>query len=462
LRIRNALISGVAALAVAVPVAIAMTPAQALGPDLLPMTVTNSTGRGDAVYLYVLGVDLRPGGKLGYVDSAGTFTPWSGGTLPPSAAPDVSIAGPRNGGNTTLRIPRWISGRVYMSFGEKLKFFLSPDGLVQPAPWAGGDPNRNILFDWSEFTYNDSGLWLNSSQVDQFAVPHAVTVTGTNGVTSKTGELLNNGRNNVINAIKAQPGWGGTVYTRSDGTVLRVLAPGKAADAGAFDKNYLDPYITTAWNAYTSKTLTVVPFENQPNTKFFGRTSGNVMNFTNTAGQQVYSITKPATAHVWGCDGNLAAPNDAVKGPIARTVCAALQRSTLGTIDTQPSYNAADFYKGNLTNHYSRIIHANMADGKAYGFAFDDVGHFESLVHDGNPRAAGIILSPFGAGGPTSPPPTTPPTTNPPSGTPWAPYTAYTVGQKVTYDGKLYQCRQSHTSLPGWEPPIVLALWLPI
>jgi chitinase len=66
---------------------------------------------------------------------------------------------------------------------------------------------------------------------------------------------------------------------------------------------------------------------------------------------------------------------------------------------------------------------------------------------------------------PTTPPttrPTTPPATTPPSGTGWAPYTTYTVGQVVTYNGKRYQCRQSHTSLPGWEPPNVLALWLPL
>jgi chitinase len=69
---------------------------------------------------------------------------------------------------------------------------------------------------------------------------------------------------------------------------------------------------------------------------------------------------------------------------------------------------------------------------------------------------------------PTTPPttkPTTPPTTKPttpPAGTAWAPYTAYTVGQVVTYGGRSYQCRQSHTSLPGWEPPNALALWLPL
>jgi hypothetical protein len=36
-----------------------------------------------------------------------------------------------------------------------------------------------------------------------------------------------------------------------------------------------------------------------------------------------------------------------------------------------------------------------MADGKAYGFAFDDVGAHESLVHDGNPLQAYMTLDPL-------------------------------------------------------------------
>jgi hypothetical protein len=363
------------------------------------MTVTNNSGRSEAVYLYVLGVSLKPGGRLGYVNSAGTHIPWTGGSLPPSPAPDVSMPGPANGQSVTLRIPRELSGRIYMSFGEKLRFFLSPDGLVQPAPWAPNDPNRNILFDTSEFTYNGAGLWLNSSQVDMFAIPHAVTVTGSNGVTRRTGDVVSDGRNRVINAIRNQPHFDRTVHTRADGTVLRVWAPGKAADAGVMDPNYLDPYINTAWNVYTNRTLTVVPFQHEPNTKFFGRTSGNVMNFTNTAGQHVASFSKPSTANVWGCDGALHAPNDHVVGPIARTLCTAIHRSTLGKHDVEPRYDRADFYQGSITNHYSRIIHENMADGKAYGFAFDDVAAQESLVHDGDPRSASVIISPFGPGG---------------------------------------------------------------
>lgn len=42
----------------------------------------------------------------------------------------------------------------------------------------------------------------------------------------------------------------------------------------------------------------------------------------------------------------------------------------------------------------------------------------------------------------------------------WSPNTAYNVGAEVSYGGTVYQCRIAHTSLPGWEPPNVPALWL--
>jgi beta-glucanase (GH16 family) len=62
----------------------------------------------------------------------------------------------------------------------------------------------------------------------------------------------------------------------------------------------------------------------------------------------------------------------------------------------------------------------------------------------------------------TRPPTTAPTTTAPPQSGAWVAYTPYTVGQIVTYGGARYQVRQSHMSLPGWEPPNVLALFLPL
>ena len=77
---------------------------------------------------------------------------------------------------------------------------------------------------------------------------------------------------------------------------------------------------------------------------------------------------------MWGCAGDLPAPNDLVVGPISRTLCAALNRGTLGTVDVQPSTDPAAFYRNGAVNHYARVIHQNMVDGKAYAFAFEDIG----------------------------------------------------------------------------------------
>ncbi|MFD8531020.1 M28 family peptidase [Streptosporangium canum] len=44
-------------------------------------------------------------------------------------------------------------------------------------------------------------------------------------------------------------------------------------------------------------------------------------------------------------------------------------------------------------------------------------------------------------------------------GTTWQTWTLYAAGDTVTYNGVSYRCLQGHTSLPGWEPPNVPALW---
>lgn len=383
-----------AALALAAGAVAAAVPAAAVGPDRLPVTVGNQSGRPEQVHLYVLGTDLASG-RLGWVDAAGAFHAWPPGSNPPSPAPDTAIAGPADGGTATVRVPRGFSGRIYFSFGQKLPFALTPDGLVQPAPWAPGDPTRDVLFDWSELTYNDSGLWLNSSQVDMFAVPHAVGVTGASGRTTTTGRLVADGRAAVVDALRADPAWARSVVTRADGTVLRVLAPGKAAAAGLLSTTYLDGYIASAWGSYASRALTVTPFGDRPDVRYTGRSVGTSLVFTDTSGRQVATFARPSSSDVWGCDGALHAPNDQVVGPIARTLCAALFRGTLGTSTVEPVTDAAQFYRSTPPNLYGRAVHAAMADGRAYAFAFDDVGAFESLVHDGDPRSARLDLTPF-------------------------------------------------------------------
>lgn len=41
----------------------------------------------------------------------------------------------------------------------------------------------------------------------------------------------------------------------------------------------------------------------------------------------------------------------------------------------------------------------------------------------------------------------------------WASDTDYAVGDRVSYDGTLYKCRQSHTSQSIYTPDMIPALW---
>jgi hypothetical protein len=229
-----------------------------------------------------------------------------------------------------------------------------------------------------------------------FSAPYAVGVKLANGSTLNTGHLKPGGYNGFFSALRGQPGgWANLIRTRSDGTVLRALAPSHGIGAGLLPASVMNDYINRVWTRYSTSTLTVTPFANQPGTRYFGRVSGNVMNFTNSSGAVVTSFQKPDSDSIFGCYRLLDAPNDLVRGPISRTLCAGFNRSTLLTNPNQPDTGSANFYGDTVTNHYARLVHAQMVDGKAYGFAFDDVGAHESLVHDGNPQQAFITLDPF-------------------------------------------------------------------
>jgi hypothetical protein len=390
-------VTGVVAAAAAVAGALSAVPersADAAVPATIPLTITNNSGRGDPVYIYNLGTNLATG-QQGWADASGTFHAWPAGGDPPIPAPDASIQGPGNGQSTTIQMPKF-SGRVYFSYGQKLVFKLTTGGLVQPAVQNPSDPNRNILFHWSEYTLNDAGLWINSTQVDMVSAPYAVSVQGADGTTKTTGHLKPGGYNAVYNTLRnTAGGWSGLIQTAPDGSVLRALSPLYGVETGALPANAMDDYINRVWSKYSSETLTVTPFGDQPNTKYFGRVSGGVMDFTNSSGAVVTSFQKPDSASVFGCFKLLDAPNDQVRGPISRTLCAGYNRSTLLTNPNQPDLTDANFYQDAVTNQYSKIIHSQMADGHAYGFAFDDVGNHEALVHDGNPQRAGLILDPF-------------------------------------------------------------------
>ncbi|MFI6073328.1 carbohydrate-binding protein [Actinoplanes sp. NPDC051343] len=137
---------------------------------------------------------------------------------------------------------------------------------------------------------------------------------------------------------------------------------------------------------------------------------------------------------------------------------------------------------GDVVSQANAQTIVNWAHANGIGrLAFWSVGRDQPCAGGGvSPNCSGLGGSPldftkiFNAGGggtgpttqPTTPPttrpttpPTTKPTTPPASGTTWVANHAYKIGDVVTYNGVSYRCIQSHTSLTGWEPPNVPALW---
>ncbi|MFE5812615.1 glycoside hydrolase family 64 protein [Streptomyces sp. NPDC056479] len=390
---RRRLLLALGGAAVAVPAAATLAPyaladtsaagdaSVAAGP--LPLTIVNDSGSfGNAsVHLYIVGnqdgrqVRVTPDGTLAPIalsdNGSDGFTDYA-----------ISLAG---SGETRLSLP-YMSGRIYVSLGEKLKFKAVTDGngnaaLQYPAGWVTSDPNYPVLHDCAEFTYNASGMFCNTTMVDMFSVPMSIRLTGAKD--QSTGRLRAGGRADAFAAVRQVEQFAPLVVDDR-----RLIAPGHGLDAGLFAKDYLAPYIDEVWSTYTGRDLTVTTNAGT----FTGRVRGDRFTFDGPA--QV-SFAKPSTRDVLFCDGNLAAPNDGTTGPVAAVLGAGFNRSTLLSHPAQPTTDAGTFYRTDLTNHYAKAMHAATADGKAYGFAFDDVADFASYIQDTAPTGITLTLTPF-------------------------------------------------------------------
>ncbi|NTW42727.1 MAG: glucan endo-1,3-beta-D-glucosidase, partial [Cellulomonadaceae bacterium] len=389
-----------------------VAPAQAAS-STLPMTITNSSGRSEQTFVYVM-ARSQTTGQQGYVDASGTWRAFALPTSVPSgtpnpAAPDVSIAGPANGASTTLPIPSDLAGgRIYISFGTRLTFQLSPGGLVEPAAWNSSDPNHDVLFDWAEFARNGNAININTTMVDMFSVPMTLKVTNASGTTRTEGALTAGGRQQIFDQITSLGGdWSKLVYTRpSDGLALRVLAPIHGIDSSPalFSSTFFDAYATGVYTYYANHPLTVQTALGT----FTGTVSNGVLTFKDSNGTTIGSIPRPSTKEIFGCSGAIqpgGQPNETAILAVGARVCAAFHRATLSTptrpaSDTQATYDAAAFYQTASSDLYSAVMHTASVNGRAYGFAFDDVAEFNPSIDEPNPVSASLVLEPFtGSGG---------------------------------------------------------------
>jgi hypothetical protein len=269
----------------------------------LPITVANDTGRfpDSAITMYVVGTEAATG-RMGYVKNSGQFSQVSAGDNGGDGYLDLGV--PLSSvGKGSFVLPK-MSGRIYFAIDGKLRFKAVVDGdgrpaLQYPVAWTEGDPNFDVLHDCCEFTFNDQGMFCNTTQVDMFSIPMAIRLRGGDGEKA-AGDPAPGSRDRIFDEMRRQPGFERLVI----GDNRRIVAPGHAIGMGRFPANYFDGYIGEIWDKYAGTDLRVRTMQGS----FTGRVTGGQLTFTGG----VRSFARPSTKDVLFCDGALLAPNDSL------------------------------------------------------------------------------------------------------------------------------------------------------
>ena len=283
-------------------------------------------------------------------------------------------------------LPKLSSGRLFIGIESPLYIKVLEDingdvGFAGPNPNNANDPNIDIYFDFIEFTFNDLGFFGNTTQVDQFGFPIVMTLLNKDGDQQTVG--ITESRHSIFsNFISETP----LIYHQlSQG--YRIQAPYK----GGFEHHstdYFDSYIDAIWATYKTEDLVIHIHDVGTITGRVG--DDNQFVFTKTAtGETARIIRKPTTQEVFECSGVLASGGSFDK-VIQAQFSAALNRH----IVEDPDHWGDDsyFYLNSPANFYSAFWHRHSIDNKAYGFAYDDVNDFSTLIQDPNPSQLEIDI----------------------------------------------------------------------
>ncbi|WP_176475414.1 MULTISPECIES: glycoside hydrolase family 64 protein [Paenibacillus] len=314
------------------PSSIPMPPSGAVSMKI--MNGTNGAYADSQIYWGVLGINPA-NGRWSYLDLSGNLIPIS------SALNDAPGHLTKNGINYAniyhkvsdanwVTLPQITSGRMFLSVNTPMYLKTFDDGFAGPDLNNPTDPNRDIIFDFVEFTIDHAGYHGNTTRVDGFGFPIQHRLVNISGSFDQTvGEYESETRSGIFAKFQAEV----PAEFKSLATVqapYRIVAPihGSFAQGGA-------------------------------NANYF-------------AGYSPYS-----TQDIFRCDGAL---TDAA-------TCAAINRHVYTSNDWN---NVSNYYKGTPANYYAKFWHDHSINGLAYGFAYDDVNGQAAYLEVGDPK--GLII----------------------------------------------------------------------
>jgi len=356
-------------------------PFASAAPERLTFVLRNDSGT--TAHAYIAGFSDAQG-KPVFVRQDGTeYFPEAAGAEPQPLDEDPSIA---IDGSVEVSVPRMYGARVYFVTDDKLEFQVAAaaDGtttVVHPDFVSDADANFGKDWTFAEFTLNAEQLYANISYVDFVAAPVSLHLQAASGDQEVPG-MPTGGMDKVAQALRDQGGSWPTLVQEADGAVVRVLNPNHRA--GEFE-GYLEPYVDEVYAKYANETL-FVDTQRDDIGILEGRVEGSELVF----GSERFA--KPSSVDIWGCNSGPFANNPDSDSPerlaIVPRLAAAFNRTTLLINPNQPhEEDPATFYDAEVTNHYARIVHENLPDGKGYAFAYDDVSSDGGEDHSGKVNA---------------------------------------------------------------------------
>ncbi len=292
----------------------------------------------------------------------------------------------------TVDIPQIAGCRIMMSFGSQLYlyFFGETGGYSAPNLANPNDPNQGIKYELVELTYNDYGLWCNTTRVDNFQYPMGLEVSGTDFY-KKVGEIVS--YEDILSRWEANaPSDFQALYDADNGM---ISFPSKSDD---FPTDYFDEYIDAIWSKYSSDVLS---FYSGDAGTWNGTVTDDVFTFTRESdGQVAYVYSKPTQEEALEGSGAFATGGtyDLI---VQAQLCAAVNRHaidlTLGSGVLQDFSNTDDYYQTEPYNYYCKFFHDTdiTYNGLTYAFCYDDVFDQSATIHTSAPESVKITIGGF-------------------------------------------------------------------
>ena len=339
-------------------------------------------------------------------------------------------------GHHSIPLPFIQSGRIMLSIGKPLYYYINPGGTSLAAPTKSTNPNDQnygTVFDFMEFTYYANGgkatVYANTSRVDEYAISMGFQLNalqGTTGTIQTAGELMTH--KNTIQAFLNfnKPADYNNCYRSF---FQDIVNPGSMTDASGNQiftttatYQHFQTYIDSIWQNYKTQDLLLVlgtgnVGSTDSNLVIHGRVdANNVFNFTQT--QTVNGTTtvtggtlpiKPTTSDVLGGNAGTGAfnnspldgtPGHEMDNSLRVTFVAALNRHSILTNaaagQIQYPEDVSKFYKTDPYNYYAAFFHSPgiSYNNLQYAFSYDDDAGQSSTIVGDNPAYCTLYFGP--------------------------------------------------------------------